>query len=158
MPDRTLTLHLDSPEATHGLARALAARLKPGDTLLLSGPVGAGKTHFARGLILSLLEEPEDIPSPTYTLVQSYEGAAGEIWHADLYRLTDVTEVIELGLTDAFETAICLVEWPDRLGDLAPADALTLAFRDGAGDDGRDVTLTWSDPRWDDVTGDLQDG
>ena len=70
------------------LAAALARRLVPGDTVLLEGDVGAGKTHFARGVILALLDVPEDIPSPTYTLVQTYDGRTGEIWHADLYRLT----------------------------------------------------------------------
>lgn len=119
---------LTSPRQTSALATAVAARLAPGDTLLLNGPIGAGKTHFARALIQSLLLSPEDVPSPTFTLVQTYEGRTGEIWHCDLYRITHPDEVIELGLTEAFETAICLVEWPDRLGDLAPDDALVLTF------------------------------
>ena len=117
-----------SPDETGALARMIGAGLRPGSVILLDGPVGAGKTHFARALIQSLLAVPEDVPSPTFTLVQTYDGQGGEIWHADLYRLTAPDEVIELGLEDAFETAICLVEWPDRLGDLAPADALTLTF------------------------------
>ena len=117
-----------SPDDTRDLARRIGARLSAGAVILLEGPVGAGKTHFARQLILSLLPEPEDVPSPTFTLVQTYESDAGEIWHADLYRLTSPDEVVELGLEEAFETAICLIEWPDRLGDLAPSDALTLSF------------------------------
>lgn len=119
---------LHSPEATCRIAIALAPRLRAGDVLLLSGDVGAGKTHFARCLIQSILPAPEPVPSPTYTLVQTYPGPGGgiasEIWHADLYRLSDIGEIIELGLVDAFEQAICLVEWPDRLGDLAPRAAL----------------------------------
>ncbi len=115
-----------SPEHTAEFARALGQHLRAGDVLLLEGSIGAGKTHFARALIQSRLAAPEDVPSPTFTLVQVYETPDCDIWHADLYRLTDPAELVELGLTDAFEDAICLVEWPDRLSDLAPEDALRL--------------------------------
>ncbi|MFU8833762.1 tRNA (adenosine(37)-N6)-threonylcarbamoyltransferase complex ATPase subunit type 1 TsaE [Roseovarius autotrophicus] len=142
------TLALASPTKTCALARHLGGRLRPGDVLLLSGGVGAGKTHFARCLIQSLLTTPEDVPSPTYTLVQTYPGTTAEIWHADLYRLTDPVELVELGLTEAFETAICLVEWPDRLGELAPETALLLDFAPGDALEARRLTLRWSDPRW----------
>ncbi len=121
-------LFLPDATATETLGKALAPLLRAGDVLLLTGPIGAGKTHFARALIQSLLAVPEDIPSPTFTLVQVYEAQACEIWHADLYRLNSVSEVDELGLIDAFESAICLVEWPDRLGAEAPARALDLQF------------------------------
>jgi tRNA threonylcarbamoyladenosine biosynthesis protein TsaE len=114
----------------------------------LSGEVGAGKTHFARSIIQSLLEAPEDVPSPTFTLVQSYETEKGEIWHADLYRLTSTLEIEELGLTDAFDRAICLVEWPDRLDTLVPNDALHLHLADGENDDARTATLHWTDNKW----------
>ena len=117
-----------SPEDTSDLAQRIGAVLRPGSVLLLNGSVGAGKTHFSRALIQSLLPVPEDVPSPTFTLVQVYDGDHGEIWHADLYRLSSPDEVVELGLQEAFETAICLVEWPDRLGELTPPDALSLTF------------------------------
>ncbi len=122
--------------------------LHPGDVILLNGDVGAGKTHFARALIQSQLVAFEDVPSPTFTLVQTYESAVGEIWHADLYRLTDLQEIEELGLTDAFETAICLVEWPDRLGDLAPEHALTLELMTGDNADARRLTVLWHHSKW----------
>jgi len=120
-----------SADATARFAAALAPLLGPGDVILLEGGIGAGKTHFARALIqtrLALAGVVEDVPSPTFTLVQTYEDGQDEIWHADLYRLTHPDEVDELGLIDAFEDAICLVEWPDRLGSLTPQAALHITF------------------------------
>lgn len=149
MTSRHITLTLPSPEATCLLAQRIGAALRPSDVLLLSGQIGAGKTHFARCLIQSLLVTPEDVPSPTFTLVQTYDTIAGELWHADLYRLTGPNESVELGLTEAFESAICLVEWPDRLQDLAPRDALHLAFAATQEDDTRQLSLDWQAPRWD---------
>lgn len=139
-----------SEQETADFARAIGARLLAGDCLLLDGQIGAGKTHFARHLIQSLQLEAEDVPSPTFTLVQTYDTTAGEIWHADLYRVTSPDEIEELGLTDAFQAAISLVEWPDRLGDLAPADALSLSFATVPGDDdSRTLSIIWSDAKWD---------
>ncbi|GGL54991.1 tRNA (adenosine(37)-N6)-threonylcarbamoyltransferase complex ATPase subunit type 1 TsaE [Wenxinia marina] len=123
----SLTLNLPDEAATRDLAARLAGAARPGDVLLLSGPVGAGKTAFARAFIRARLRSPgTEVPSPTFTLVQTYDDGKAEIWHADLYRLSHPDEALELGLGDAFETAICLVEWPDRLGSLAPEDALHL--------------------------------
>jgi tRNA threonylcarbamoyladenosine biosynthesis protein TsaE len=120
-----------SPEAMTAIAQGVANSVSAGDTLLLAGDLGAGKTHFARGVIQSLLAKvglTEDVPSPSFTLVQIYEAGDLEIWHSDLYRLTSVDEVFELGLEAAFGSALCLIEWPDRLEELAPADAVTLQF------------------------------
>ncbi|MEC3861597.1 tRNA (adenosine(37)-N6)-threonylcarbamoyltransferase complex ATPase subunit type 1 TsaE [Mesobacterium sp. TK19101] len=144
-----ICLTMPSPAATCALARALGVRLRAGDVLLMEGGIGAGKTHFARCLIQSLLPAPEDVPSPTFTLVQVYEAADFEIWHSDLYRLTDPDQVVELGLTEAFETALCLVEWPDRLADLSPQEALWIRFAD-AGDspEARALELSWTAGDW----------
>jgi tRNA threonylcarbamoyladenosine biosynthesis protein TsaE len=125
-----LFLDLPDADATAHLAQQMAPALQAGDVLLLEGPIGAGKTHFARSLIqhrLAMLGRHEDVPSPTFTLVQIYD-AGTEIWHADLYRLSHPDEALELGFDEAFETAICLIEWPDRLAGLAPDTALTLRF------------------------------
>lgn len=139
----------NSAEETARLAAGIGRRLQVGDTLLLEGPVGAGKTHFARHLVQSLLDVPEDVPSPTFTLVQVYETSGPEIWHADLYRLTSCGEIEELGLSDAFETAICLIEWPERLADLRPKNALELSFQpDPDYENRRRIGFAWSDPRW----------
>ncbi|MEJ6479436.1 MAG: tRNA (adenosine(37)-N6)-threonylcarbamoyltransferase complex ATPase subunit type 1 TsaE [Octadecabacter sp.] len=119
---------LQSEAETVLFAQDLAAILVAGDTILLAGPIGAGKTALARALIRARLENDEDVPSPTFTLVQTYDAGDIEIWHCDLYRLTQIDELIELGLDHAFETAICLIEWPDRLGSYAPHDALTLTM------------------------------
>ncbi|MCU9848058.1 tRNA (adenosine(37)-N6)-threonylcarbamoyltransferase complex ATPase subunit type 1 TsaE [Defluviimonas sp. WL0024] len=145
------TMILPTPEATTALAESLGKQLGPGDVILIEGPIGAGKSHFARSLIQARLRAAgriEDVPSPTYTLVQVYEVDGTEIWHADLYRLTAPEEVAELGLDEAFETAICLVEWPDRLGDYRPGSALTLRLSPLPEGETRRACLSASGPRW----------
>lgn len=121
-------IRLNDAAATATLARHIAPRLRRGDTLLLQGSIGAGKTTFARALIRARLGYEEDVPSPTFTLVQTYPAPGGDIWHCDLYRLTDTQEVMELGLDDALSDAICLIEWPDRLGPDQPDTALLCNF------------------------------
>lgn len=134
----SLTLDLPTEDDTARLGRALAALLRAGDCLLLEGPIGAGKSHLARALIRARLGREEDVPSPTFTLVQTYPDTP-DIWHADLYRLTHPDEVLELGLEEAFSSAICLIEWPDRLGTALPANPLRLTL--AAAGDGRSATL-----------------
>jgi tRNA threonylcarbamoyladenosine biosynthesis protein TsaE len=143
---QAIPLDLPDLEATHRLADALATAARAGLVVLLDGPVGAGKTTLARRIIQSLLSregQTEDVPSPTFTIVQSYEAGALEIWHADLYRLGSTAELEELGLTTAFETAFCLVEWPDRLGQETP-EALTISLDYADRDDARHASLTAS--------------
>ena len=150
MHDSHLSLTLASLDDTAKLAERFASLLEAGDVLLLEGDIGMGKSFFARTLIQSTQDDPEDVPSPTFTIVQTYDSRLGEIWHTDLYRLGGPDDVIELGLLEAFDTAICLVEWPDKLQDLAPKSALTLILSQGSQEDARDVVLRWSDPKWDD--------
>lgn len=140
---------LKSPQDTADLAAALGRVLQAGDVVLLQGAIGGGKTHFARALIQSVMEVPEDVPSPTFTLVQVYDTSVGDIWHSDLYRLTSVDEVEELGLLDAFDSAVCLIEWPEKLGTLTPQTALTLRFEtDHDQMETRHLWPSWSDPKW----------
>ena len=116
----------NGPLETEELASALKENLQNGDIILLKGEIGAGKSLFARSLIQSTMDQVEEVPSPTFTIVQTYETKLGSIWHADLYRLTDQSEIFELGLIDAFVNEIVIVEWPERLGHLEPQDALTV--------------------------------
>jgi tRNA threonylcarbamoyladenosine biosynthesis protein TsaE len=139
----------ETPDQTAALATAFASYLQPGDTGLFHGPIGAGKSHFIRTVILAALERPEPVPSPSYTLVQTYEAAVATIWHADLYRLSSVDEVQELGLDAAFAADICLIEWPDRLGTLKPKRRLDITLSHGAGDEQRNIEITAEGTDWD---------
>lgn len=136
-------LFLRDNNATTAFGAAIAPVLIGGDCILLTGDIGAGKTAFARAVIQTRLGRQEDVPSPTFTIVQTYETKTVDIWHCDLYRLTSPDEAFELGLDDAFETAICLIEWPDRLGDTAPKNAVHMMFE--TRDDGRQMTVTMPD-------------
>ena len=120
------TVISNGPLETKAIALRIRENLQNGDIVLLKGEIGAGKSHFARSLIQAAMDKVEEVPSPTFTLVQTYETVVGSIWHADLYRLSDQSEVFELGLIDAFGNDIVLIEWPDRLGYLEPQDALTV--------------------------------
>ncbi|QIE57122.1 tRNA (adenosine(37)-N6)-threonylcarbamoyltransferase complex ATPase subunit type 1 TsaE [Pikeienuella piscinae] len=124
-------VELADDAATARIGAALGAALAPGDAALLLGSLGAGKTALARAAIAARLRmagrPPEDIPSPTFTLIQVYEADA-PIWHADLYRLDGEDEVLELGLDEAFADAIVFVEWPEKLGALAPTRRLELSL------------------------------
>jgi tRNA threonylcarbamoyladenosine biosynthesis protein TsaE len=119
---------LPDAAATLALGRRLGAVLAPGDVVCLFGNLGAGKTTLSRGAIQAWTGEVEEAPSPTYTLVQTYDGARGELWHVDLYRLKQPDDAWELGLEDAFAYAACLIEWPERLGGRLPRDRLELAL------------------------------
>ena len=129
-------------------ARELGAVLALRDIVLLRGDIGAGKSFIARAVIQSLQEQPEDIPSPTFTLVQTYETSVGEVWHADLYRLSSVGEVEELGLFEAFDSAICLIEWPDILGSLIPRKALQIDIAYAFQNEGRQIALHYEERFW----------
>ena len=127
------------------LATRVADWLKPGDLLTLSGDLGTGKTTFARGLIRKLTGNPDlEVPSPTFTLVQVYEGAAAPVVHADLYRIQDFSELAELGWDEAAEGALLIVEWADRIGDRLDPDRLDIRFSIPADADPerRDVVIT----------------
>ncbi|MCC7271309.1 MAG: tRNA (adenosine(37)-N6)-threonylcarbamoyltransferase complex ATPase subunit type 1 TsaE [Alphaproteobacteria bacterium] len=139
----TVTIRLADLAATARLAAAVAARARPGDTIALSGDLGAGKTAFARAFVRARCGSGEDVPSPTFTLVQTYgDPGGGEIWHVDLYRIADPSEAVELGLEDAFGDALVILEWPERIAGLLPVDRLDIALAYAGPDGARSATLT----------------
>lgn len=124
------------------LGGRIGAQLNVGDVIALTGELGAGKTTLIRGLIQSF-QPNEEVPSPTYTLVQTYDLPDYELWHCDLYRLKHPDEVFELGLIDAMVECVCVIEWPDKMGPHLPETALTLNV--GFTEQGREITFG---PEW----------
>ncbi|MEM8570373.1 MAG: tRNA (adenosine(37)-N6)-threonylcarbamoyltransferase complex ATPase subunit type 1 TsaE [Pseudomonadota bacterium] len=146
------SIPLKNAQATKRLARLIAPHLQRGDIIGLTGELGAGKSHFARALIacrLAALDRSEDIPSPSFTLVQTYSLDGIDLWHVDLYRLADVSEIGELGLEEAFEEGIVVVEWIDRLDPGAPARELRLSLQFLTNsENGRLARLEARGPNW----------
>ena len=132
-------IHLPDAAATERLGRALAERLQPGDVVALFGSLGAGKTTLARGILYGLGHRG-DVASPTFPIVQTYEPPETRLpaWHVDLYRIERADELDELGLDEALEDGVLLIEWPERLPALWP-ESLRLRL-EGGGDGGRALT------------------
>jgi tRNA threonylcarbamoyladenosine biosynthesis protein TsaE len=128
--------------ATEAIGRRLAAAIRPGDVVALSGPLGVGKTALSRA-VLRAAGHAGEVPSPTFAIVQPYDDLPVPIWHCDLYRLEDPSELEELGLDSALEDGVLLVEWPEKAGAAAWPQALRLLL-DFAADGQR--RLTWEVP------------
>jgi tRNA threonylcarbamoyl adenosine modification protein YjeE len=144
--DRIVKVPSRDVAATEGLAARLAALAEPGDIIALSGELGAGKTTFARGFVRALTKTDGEVPSPTFTLIQTYDTPKGPLWHCDLYRLTKPSDAWELGLEEAFTDAMCLIEWPERLGAALPARRLGVRLDFVASNpSGRLISLTADD-------------
>ncbi len=119
---------LASPKEVLAFGGRLSKILRPQDVVFLIADLGAGKTTLARGIIQAIIGENTDVSSPTYNLIHVWDGPKCQIWHADLYRLEEPAEVFALGLEEAFEHAITLVEWPDRMGQMAPENRLDICI------------------------------
>ena len=119
-------LFLADEAATSTLGAALARAIRVGEAICLNGPLGAGKSTLARALVRALTRPDEEVPSPTFTLIQTYEGQDFPIAHFDLYRLSDPDEAYEIGLDEALEDGVALIEWPERLEGRLPADRLDI--------------------------------
>jgi tRNA threonylcarbamoyl adenosine modification protein YjeE len=140
---------LPDEAATAALAMLLADRLQTGDAILLDGPLGVGKTCFARALIRHLSNDAgTEVPSPSFNLALTYDTPRGMLWHFDLYRVSDPRELDELGLDEALREGLTLIEWPDRLGGQAPATALTVALSPVAGAGGPRLAELRGDAVW----------
>ena len=125
-----IVVDLPDETATAALAARIAAVSAPGDIIALKGDLGTGKTAFARAFIRACGNQDE-VPSPTFTLVQVYDAGTTAIWHFDLYRIRAPEDAWELGIEDAFIAGISLIEWPERLGSLVPDRRLELDFTFG---------------------------
>ena len=151
-----IEMKLDNPAATQRLGFLLARHLHAGDVVALAGDLGAGKSVLARAVITCLCPDEDDIPSPTFTLVQTYEPPCGNtVMHFDLYRLEMPEEAFDLGIEDAFIDAICLIEWPQRLGPFLPRTALSIELSvAGEAADARNVSVAGG-ARWADLLADI---
>ena len=149
-----IRIELSNLQATQRLGGLLARQLQGGDVIALSGALGAGKSVLARAIIQAVEAAEDDVPSPTFTLVQQYALADGTpLWHLDLYRIETPEEAMALGLDDAFIIAVCLIEWPDRLQQLLPKTSLSIhLYADDSGDGGGDDSGNNSCVRFVDVT------
>ena len=140
-PLAPLIVELPDEAATLRLGQALARLARPGDVIAREGALGCGKTALARAFIRARAGVEEEVPSPTFTLAQSYDTADGTVWHFDLYRLEKAEDALELGIEEAFAEAITLIEWPERLGPWLPADRLAVHLAAGAMPTERRATL-----------------
>lgn len=150
----TLILDLADEAATRRLGGILAALARPGDVIALFGTLGTGKSTLARAFVRALTDPDEEVPSPTFTLVQSYDSESGTVWHFDLYRLDKPDDAFELGIEEAFADGMCLIEWPDRLDGLLPRSRLDVVLESGPIATARRATLT-SRSQWDDRIGEI---
>jgi tRNA threonylcarbamoyladenosine biosynthesis protein TsaE len=132
---------LKDEAATRALGRAIAAVLQHGEAICLHGPLGAGKSTLARALVRALTTPDEEVPSPTFTIVQFYEGARLNVAHFDLYRLSDPDEAYEIGLDEALEDGAAIIEWPERLEGRLPGDRLDVEISMGPDADSREARL-----------------
>ncbi len=140
-PPATVSIELPDHDATRRLAGRLAGLLRAGDFVGLGGVLGAGKTTCARHVIEALAGHGVEVPSPSFTLAQTYDFDGFTLWHFDLYRIETPEAVYELGFEDALADGVSLVEWPERLGPLRPADRLDLILLQGAAPDARIARL-----------------
>ncbi len=149
MRHTTLTFTSSSEQQTASLAATIAGQCAAGDCIALKGDLGTGKTVFARGFIRALGDAREDIVSPTFTLAQTYPTRAGwPVWHFDLYRLKHARELTDIGLQEALESGVSLIEWPELAQEMLPPQALTVEMAYDKTGSGRQVTLSGDAAVW----------
>ena len=136
--------HTETEDETIALGEKLAAELPPKAVVLLIGNLGAGKTTLAKGIVKGLgAARPDDVSSPTFTLIHEYSTS---VYHIDLYRLDTAAQVATLGLDEVFDRrAVVLIEWGERFPDLMPADRIEIRLR-ATGEDSREIEVQWGQP------------
>ena len=141
--DLQFTIPLVNQSETEQIAQKLSALLQAGDVIALWGDLGAGKSTLSRAMVQSLCGSDTNVPSPTFTLVQTYDVGEFDLWHMDMYRLNEPDEAYELGIEDAFATSCCLIEWPDKLGYILPQKRIdiVMAYDTDNGDNARTISL-----------------
>jgi len=138
----SLAFTLSDLAQTRRFAFCLSQFMAPGRVFSISGPLGAGKSELARGMVTAVCGPQDDIPSPTFTIVQPYLSDAGfEVWHMDLYRLETAEQALALGIEDAFYECCCLIEWPDKLQELLPEDQIRIDLAMGSDSKARVLAL-----------------
>ncbi|NVK19853.1 MAG: tRNA (adenosine(37)-N6)-threonylcarbamoyltransferase complex ATPase subunit type 1 TsaE [Methylocystaceae bacterium] len=143
----TMKINIENQSQTELCAQRIAHISQPGDVIALYGDLGVGKSVFSRAFIRELTTDDEEVPSPTFTLVQIYEAEASEIYHFDMYRLESPDDALELGIEEAFSDGVSLIEWPSKLGNYLPWDCLNIEIAPGADDTSRVITLS-SQGQW----------
>ncbi|SCA55598.1 ATPase or kinase [Candidatus Terasakiella magnetica] len=144
-----MIIEIHSQLETEELARKLAYKAMPGDVIALHGNLGVGKSVFARAFVRALTTPDEEVPSPTFTLVQIYDAEFGELYHFDMYRLDQPDDCLELGIEEAFSEGVSLIEWPGKIGNYLPWDCLNIKISHGeSGEMSRHVELS-TQGNWD---------
>ena len=143
-------------EQTVCIAETCARLMRSGDTVLLFGDIGSGKTFFSRTVIQEMMQkqgiEIEDIPSPTFTIVQTYDTIVPSVWHLDLFRISNPDEIIDLDLEIALANNVCLIEWPQNLGSHAPKRNLSITLQETVGlGDVRNINFEFNGSGWEHI-------
>jgi len=126
-----MKIQINTQAETEEIARKLAHCAELGDVIALHGDLGIGKSVFSRSFIRALTSPDEEVPSPTFTLVQIYEAGMGELYHFDMYRLEQPDDCLELGIEEAFSEGVSLIEWPSKMGSYLPWDCLNIEITHG---------------------------
>lgn len=142
--ENALTYFVPNEAATVSFGQALAHFAQKGDVFALFGTLGMGKSVLARAFVQELTQA-EDVPSPTFTLVQSYEASSFEIYHFDLYRLKSPEEIFEIGVEEALYDGVCLIEWPERMGGYLPSTAFRIEIKPQG--EGREINISCNSPQ-----------
>ena len=141
------TFQIKNIEQTEQLAKAFSGLLETGDIVALYGTLGVGKTAFTRFLVQSLCSNNEEVPSPTFTLLQTYDAPNFPIYHYDLYRLKNPKEVFELGIEDAFYDGVSIIEWPEKMGAYLPQKKV-LSIQISCTEEIRNIVFSSNNPDW----------